>query len=148
MDSQGLNDANRSLLKEILEASSLGMDPLNAKIKEVVSGEEPRYTAEFVRFLDSEMERLGKVAEAQEKQTEGGGKRGRFSKGSSVSLESMGGNADEDEDEDEDDEVDKDAPDAKSAISVLAIIKVCASQRPQARPSSQLQPQSQPSSSL
>jgi len=136
MDSQGLNDANRSLLKEILEASSLGMDPLNAKIKEVVSGEEPRYTAEFVRFLDSEMERLGKVAEAQEKQKEGGGKRGRFSKGSSVSLESMGGDADEDEDEDEDedDEVDKDAPDAKSAISVLAIIKVCASQRPQARP--------------
>lgn len=93
------------------------MDALNAKMRAVVSGDEPRYSAEFVRFLDSEIERLGKAADAQDASK----RAGRFSGDKSVSLESLGK---KEEEEDEEDEIDITAPDARSAMIVLSMIKV------------------------
>mmetsp|Transcript_1346 Transcript_1346/g.3220 ORF Transcript_1346/g.3220 Transcript_1346/m.3220 type:complete len:397 (+) Transcript_1346:216-1406(+) len=114
-------DQSRALLREILEASSQGMDVLDAKMSFVVSGQEPRYTAEFVRFLDQEIVRLGEVAAKQKAKKEEKSKAKKFASGQSVSLDTLADEQDEDEDEDEDE--DKEAPDAATAVIVLAMIK-------------------------
>eukprot|EP00960_Hanusia_phi_P030413 748597-Hanusia_phi.AAC.2 len=41
-------DNNRALLKEILQASSNGMQALDKKMEEMISGKETRYTPEFL----------------------------------------------------------------------------------------------------
>jgi hypothetical protein len=58
-----LAESNSQLLREIFEAASAGMQALDAKMKDMLSGQDPRYTPEFLRFLDAEIVRLrGEVA--------------------------------------------------------------------------------------
>jgi hypothetical protein len=58
---------NKDLLLEILKAANAGMDALDNKIKDVVSGADQRYTPEFVRYLSSEISRLEQVIAADER---------------------------------------------------------------------------------
>ena len=53
-----LSAANGQLLREILEAAAMGMQALDLKMQEMLSGNEPRYTPEFIRYLDAEILRL------------------------------------------------------------------------------------------
>jgi hypothetical protein len=53
-----MSEANGQLLREIFEAAASGMTPLDAKMKAMLSGQDPRYTPEFIRFLDAEIVRL------------------------------------------------------------------------------------------
>ena len=58
-----MSDANGQLLREIFESAAAGMQALDAKMKSMLSGQDPRYTPEFIRFLDAEILRLrGEVA--------------------------------------------------------------------------------------
>ena len=40
--------SHRALLKEILQASSNGMQALDKKMEDMIAGREPRYTPEFL----------------------------------------------------------------------------------------------------
>jgi hypothetical protein len=60
-----LAESNSQLLREIFEAASAGMQSLDAKMKDMLSGQDPRYTPEFLRFLDSEILRLRRVVAEQ-----------------------------------------------------------------------------------
>ena len=53
-----LAEANGQLLREILEAAAAGMQALDTKMDAMLAGQDPRYTPEFIRFLDAEMTRL------------------------------------------------------------------------------------------
>ncbi len=62
---------NKDLLREILQAANTGMDALDSKIKDIVSGADQRYTPEFVRYLSSEISRLEQVIAAEERSKAG-----------------------------------------------------------------------------
>lgn len=65
-----LSAANGQLLREILEAAAMGMQALDLKMQQMLSGNEPRYTPEFIRYLDAEILRLrGVVAGESEAAT-------------------------------------------------------------------------------
>jgi hypothetical protein len=99
---------NKDLLREILQAANMGMDALDSKIKDVVSGADQRYTPEFVRYLSSEISRLEQVIAADEQ-----------SKAGAVPS------ADEDEEQDEAPARPGWAePDARTTMLVLSMIKV------------------------
>ena len=53
-----LAEANGQLLREILEAAAAGMQALDTKMDAMLAGQDPRYTPEFIRFLDAEIARL------------------------------------------------------------------------------------------
>ena len=53
-----LAEADGQLLREILEAAAAGMHALDAKMDAMLAGQDPRYTPEFIRFLDAEIARL------------------------------------------------------------------------------------------
>ncbi len=101
---------NKDLLREILQAANTGMDALDSKIKEVVSGADQRYTPEFVRYLSSEISRLEQAIAADERSKSG-------------AVPSV------DADEDGDDSPPRPGwaePDARTTMLVLSMIKVLA----------------------
>jgi hypothetical protein len=99
---------NKDLLLEILQAANAGMDALDSKIKEVVSGSDQRYTPEFVRYLSSEISRLEQVIAADE----------RSKAGAAPSADA------EEEGEDAPARPGWEEPDARTTMLVLSMIKV------------------------
>ena len=66
---QSMATDNKNLLREILQAANAGMEAFDSKIQNIVSGDDPRYTPEFVRYLSSEISRLNQTVSAEQERT-------------------------------------------------------------------------------
>jgi hypothetical protein len=117
-----LSQANGQLLREILEAAAAGMQALDWKMAQMMSGEDPRYTPEFVRFLDAEIGRLSEEVARQKQAADRPTKGRRIKKGNVIDLDSLGAGEAEEEEEEEEEEKQV-VPDAAAALQTLSVIK-------------------------